>query len=169
MKKKQLLALIMAGTIVTGMSPATVAFAEEAQTMTIDDTVAVAAESEESEETAAEPAGDTTEAPSDTTADEPAADIPADTPAAEPTQEPADTPAAEDTAEISDDGFGSGDSEEMAETDEGIDTQAANDGQIIIKDANGNEQVFDSLQKAIDSAPTGVDVTSEETITQIYV
>ena len=72
MKKKQLLALIMAGTIVTGMSPATVAFAEETQTMTIDDTAAVAAESEESEETAAEPAEDTTEAPADTTADEPA-------------------------------------------------------------------------------------------------
>ena len=111
MKKKQLLALIMAGTIVTGMSPATVAFAEETQAMTIDDTAAVAAESEESEETAAEPAEDTTEVPADTTADEPAAD----TPAAEPTQEPADTPATEDTAEISDDGFGSGETEEMAD------------------------------------------------------
>ena len=56
MKRKQLLALIMAGTIVTGMSPVTVAFAEETQAMTIEETEAVAAESEASEETAAEPA-----------------------------------------------------------------------------------------------------------------
>ena len=71
--------------------------------------------------------------------------------------------------EINPDGFECGDLDEMAETDEGIDTQAANDGQIIIKDADGNEQIFNSLQEAIDSAPTGVDVTSDQTITQIYV
>ena len=159
----------MAGTIVTGMSPATVAFAEETQTMTIDDTAAVAAESEESEETAAEPAEDTTEAPADTTADEPAADIPADTPAAEPTQEPADTPAAEDTAEISDDGFGSGDTEEMTDTETEIAVQAEenSNGKIYIQAEDGTQTEYASLEEAIASAP--VDIGKDGTLTQILI
>ena len=48
MKKKQLLVFIMAGSLAAGMSPVTMAFAEaDTQTVTIEDTVAVAAESEE--------------------------------------------------------------------------------------------------------------------------
>ena len=55
MKKKQLLVFIMAGSLAAGMSPVTMAFAEaDTQTVTIEDTVAVAAESEEGE-AAAEP------------------------------------------------------------------------------------------------------------------
>ena len=50
MKKKQLLVFIMAGSLAAGMSPVTMAFAEaDTQTVTIEDTVAVAAESEEGE------------------------------------------------------------------------------------------------------------------------
>lgn len=48
MKKKQLLVFIMAGSLAAGMSPVTMAFAEaDTQTVTIEDTAAVAAESEE--------------------------------------------------------------------------------------------------------------------------
>lgn len=55
MKKQQILALIMAGTLAAGMAPATMAFAEsDAQTVTTDDTAA-AVESDE----AAEPVQDT--------------------------------------------------------------------------------------------------------------
>ena len=169
MKKKQLLALIMAGTIVTGMSPATVAFAEETQAMTIDDTAAVAAESEESEETAAEPAEDTTEVPADTTADEPAADTPADTPAAEPTQEPADTPAAEDTAEISDDGFGSGETEEMADAaaDTAVQAEENSTGKIYIQAEDGTQTEYTSLKDAIAAATVGVG--KDGALTQIII
>ena len=50
MKKKQLLVFIMAGSLAAGMSPVTMAFAEaDTQTVTIEDTAAVAAESEEGE------------------------------------------------------------------------------------------------------------------------
>ena len=50
MKKKQLLVFIMAGSLAAGMSPVTMAFAEaDTQTVTIEDIVAVAAESEEGE------------------------------------------------------------------------------------------------------------------------
>lgn len=50
MKKQQILALIMAGTLAAGMAPATMAFAEsDAQTVTTDDTAA-AVESDEAAE-----------------------------------------------------------------------------------------------------------------------
>ena len=87
MKKQQILALIMAGTLAAGMAPATMAFAEsDAQTVTTDDTAA-AVESEE----AAEPVQDTAapaeegDAAAETPAEAPAEDNTADNAA---TQEP---------------------------------------------------------------------------------
>ena len=71
MKKKQLLVFIMAGSLAAGMSPVTMAFAEaDTQTVTIEDTVAVAAESEEGE-AAAEPVQDISDAAADTPVPEP--------------------------------------------------------------------------------------------------
>ena len=100
MKKKQLLVFIMAGSLAAGMSPVTMAFAEaDTQTVTIEDTVAVAAESEEGE-AAAEPVQDISDAAADTPVEEPAQA--ADTPTAEPTQAAADTPAAEPTQAAAD-------------------------------------------------------------------
>ena len=87
MKKQQILALIMAGTLAAGMAPATMAFAEsDAQTVTTDDTAA-AVESDE----AAEPVQDTAapaeegDAAAETPAEAPAEDNTADNAA---TQEP---------------------------------------------------------------------------------
>lgn len=72
MKKKQLLVFIMAGSLAAGMSPVTMAFAEaDTQTVTIEDIVAVAAESEEGE-AAAEPVQDISDAAADTPVEEPA-------------------------------------------------------------------------------------------------
>ena len=72
MKKKQLLVFIMAGSLAAGMSPVTMAFAEaDTQTVTIEDTVAVAAESEEGE-AAAEPVQDISDAAADTPVEDPA-------------------------------------------------------------------------------------------------
>lgn len=171
MKKKQLLALIMAGTLAAGMSPVTMAFAEtDTQTMTIDDTAAVATESEE----AAEPVQDTTEPAQevvDTPAAEPTQEV-VDTPAAEPTQEVVDTPAAEPTQaateEVVEDGFGSGETDELAVEEEDIATQAETTGQILVKSADGTSTTpYNTLAEAIAAAPTNVGKNG--TVTQILV
>lgn len=182
MKKKQLLVFIMAGSLAAGMSPVTMAFAEaDTQTVTIEDTVAVAAESEEGE-AAAEPVQDISDTTADTPVEEPAqaADTPtteptqaaADTPAAEPTQAAADTPAAEPAQAadaVVDDGFNSGDTAELTlEKEESATPTPETTGQIIIKGADGTEKTFNSLQDAINSAPTVEDVTNKDSVTQIY-
>ncbi|MGO5541334.1 hypothetical protein ACTQWG_02255 [Blautia sp. HCP3S3_H10_1] len=179
MKKKQLLAFIMAGTLVTGMAPATAAFAEDTQTMTIDDAAAVAVESEEGSEAVAEPAADTTDGAEDSATDsaaEPDApaepDASAQTPAAEPTQEAAETPAADNAAgteEATDEGFGSGETEEMAMEDADIAVQAEENasGKIYVQTADGNQKEYQSLKEAITAAPAGVG--KDGALTQILV
>ena len=185
MKRKQLLALIMAGTLAAGMSPVTMAFAEaDTQAMTIDDnTAAVAAETEEGAP-AAEPVQDTLDTTQEAPAEEPAqetVDTPAaeptqavDTPAAEPTQA-VDTPAAEPTQaadETVDDGFSSGETDAMTVAEEEA-AHAETAGQIIVEkvDSSGTktEVTYDTLQAAIDAAPANVDVNDKNTITQIYI
>lgn len=181
MKKKQLLVFIMAGSLAAGMSPVTMAFAEaDTQTVTIEDTVAVAAESEEGE-AAAEPVQDISDAAADTPVEEPAqaADTPtaeptqaaADTPAAEPTQAAADTPAAEPAQAadaVVDDGFNSGDTAELTlEEEESATPTPETTGQIILKAADGTQTSYFTLAEAIAAAPVNIGKDGE--VTQILV
>lgn len=185
MKKKQLLAFIMAGSLAAGMSPVTMAFAEaDTQTVTIEDTVAVAAESEEGE-AAAEPVQDISDTAADTPVEEPAqaADTPtteptqaaADTPAAEPTQAAADTPAAEPTQAadaVVDDGFNSGDTAELTLEKEESATPTPTPtpettGQIILKAADGTQTSYSTLAEAVAAAPVNIGKDGE--VTQILV
>lgn len=181
MKKKQLLVFIMAGSLAAGMSPVTMAFAEaDTQTVTIEDTVAVAAESEEGE-AAAEPVQDISDAAADTPVEEPAqaADTPtaeptqaaADTPAAEPTQAAADTPAAEPAQAadaVVDDGFNSGDTAELTlEEEESATPTPKTTGQIILKAADGTQTSYSTLAEAIAAAPVNIGKDGE--VTQILV
>ena len=181
MKKKQLLVFIMAGSLAAGMSPVTMAFAEaDTQTVTIEDTVAVAAESEEGE-AAAEPVQDISDAAADTPVEEPAqaADTPtteptqaaADTPAAEPTQAAADTPAAEPTQAadaVVDDGFNSGDTAELTlEEEESATPTPEATGQIILKAADGTQTSYSTLAEAVAVAPVNIGKDGE--VTQILV
>lgn len=181
MKKKQLLVFIMAGSLAAGMSPVTMAFAEaDTQTVTIEDTVAVAAESEEGE-AAAEPVQDISDAAADTPVEEPAqaADTPtteptqaaADTPAAEPTQAAADTPAAEPAQAadaVVDDGFNSGDTAELTlEEEESATPTPETTGQIILKAADGTQTSYSTLAEAVAAAPVNIGKDGE--VTQILV
>ena len=181
MKKKQLLVFIMAGSLAAGMSPVTMAFAEaDTQTVTIEDTVAVAAESEEGE-AAAEPVQDISDAAADTPVEEPAqaADTPtaeptqaaADTPTAEPTQAAADTPAAEPAQAadaVVDDGFNSGDTAELTlEEEESATPTPETTGQIILKAADGTQTSYSTLAEAIAAAPVNIGKDGE--VTQILV
>ena len=181
MKKKQLLVFIMAGSLAAVMSPVTMAFAEaDTQTVTIEDTVAVAAESEEGE-AAAEPVQDISDAAADTPVEEPAqaADTPtaeptqaaADTPAAEPTQAAADTPAAEPAQAadaVVDDGFNSGDTAELTlEEEESATPTPETTGQIILKAADGTQTSYSTLAEAIAAAPVNIGKDGE--VTQILV
>lgn len=181
MKKKQLLVFIMAGSLAAGMSPVTMAFAEaDTQTVTIEDTVAVAAESEEGE-AAAEPVQDISDTAADTPVEEPAqaADTPTteptqaavDTPAAEPTQAAADTPAAEPTQAadaVVDDGFNSGDTAELTlEEEESATPTPEATGQIILKAADGTQTSYSTLAKAVAAAPVNIGKDGE--VTQILV
>ena len=181
MKKKQLLAFIMAGSLAAGMSPVTMAFAEaDTQTVTIEDTAAVAAESEEGE-AAAEPVQDISDTAADTPGEEPAqaADAPtaeptqsaADTPAAEPTQAAADTPAAEPTQAadaVVDDGFNSGDTAELTlEEEESATPTPETTGQIILKAADGTQTSYSTLAEAVAVAPVNIGKDGE--VTQILV
>jgi len=181
MKKKQLLVFIMAGSLAAGMSPVTMAFAEaDTQTVTIEDTAAVAAESEEGE-AAAEPVQDISDTAADTPGEEPAqaADAPtaeptqsaADTPAAEPTQAAADTPAAEPTQAadaVVDDGFNSGDTAELTlEEEESATPTPETTGQIILKAADGTQTSYSTLAEAIAAAPVNIGKDGE--VTQILV
>ncbi len=178
MKRKQLLALIMAGTLAAGMSPVTMAFAEaDTQAMTIDDTAAVAAETEEGAP-AAEPVQDTLDTTQEAPAEEPAqetVDTPAaeptqavDTPAAEPTQA-VDTPAAEPTQaadETVDDGFSSGETDAMTVAEEEA-APAETAGQIVVKAADGTETSYATLADAVAAAPVNIGKDGE--VTQILV
>ena len=181
MKKKQLLVFIMAGSLAAGMSPVTMAFAEaDTQTVTIEDTAAVAAESEEGE-AAAEPVQDISDTAADTPGEEPAqaADAPtaeptqsaADTPAAEPTQAAADTPAAEPAQAadaVVDDGFNSGDTAELTlEEEESATPTPETTGQIILKAADGTQTSYSTLAEAIAAAPVNIGKDGE--VTQILV
>ena len=181
MKKKQLLVFIMAGSLAAGMSPVTMAFAEaDTQTVTIEDTVAVAAESEEGEATA-EPVQDISDTAADTPVEEPAqaADTPtteptqaaADTPAAEPTQAAADTPAAEPAQAadaVVDDGFNSGDTAELTlEEEESATPTPETTGQIILKAADGTQTSYSTLAEAVAAAPVNIGKDGE--VTQILV
>ena len=181
MMKKQLLVFIMAGSLAAGMSPVTMAFAEaDTQTVTIEDTVAVAAESEEGE-AAAEPVQDISDTAADTPVEEPAqaADTPtteptqaaADTPAAEPTQAAADTPAAEPTQAadaVVDDGFNSGDTAELTlEEEESATPTPEATGQIILKAADGTQTSYSTLAEAVAAAPVNIGKDGE--VTQILV
>lgn len=181
MKKKQLLAFIMAGSLAAGMSPVTMAFAEaDTQTVTIEDTAAVAAESEEGE-AAAEPVQDISDTAADTPGEEPAqaADAPtaeptqsaADTPAAEPTQAAADTTAAEPAQAadaVVDDGFNSGDTAELTlEKEESATPTPETTGQIILKAADGTQTSYSTLAEAIAAAPVNIGKDGE--VTQIFV
>ena len=181
MKKKQLLAFIMAGSLAAGMSPVTMTFAEaDTQTVTIEDTAAVAAESEEGE-AAAEPVQDISDTAADTPGEEPAqaADAPtaeptqsaADTPAAEPTQAAADTPAAEPTQAadaVVDDGFNSGDTAELTlEEEESATPTPETTGQIILKAADGTQTSYSTLAEAVAVAPVNIGKDGE--VTQILV
>ena len=169
MKKKQLLVFIMAGSLAAGMSPVTMAFAEaDTQTVTIEDTVAVAAESEEGE-AAAEPVQDISDATADTPVEEPAQA--ADTPTAEPTQAAADTPAAEPTQAadaVVDDGFNSGDTAELTlEEEESATPTPETTGQIILKAADGTQTSYSTLAEAVAAAPVNIGKDGE--VTQILV
>ena len=157
MKKKQLLVFIMAGSLAAGMSPVTMAFAEaDTQTVTIEDTVAVAAESEEGE-AAAEPVQDISDAAADTPVEEPAQA--ADTPAAEPAQ-------AADA--VVDDGFNSGDTAELTlEEEESATPTPETTGQIILKAADGTQTSYSTLAEAIAAAPVNIGKDGE--VTQILV
>ena len=169
MKKKQLLVFIMAGSLAAGMSPVTMAFAEaDTQTVTIEDTVAVAAESEEGE-AAAEPVQDISDAAADTPVEEPAQA--ADTPTAEPTQAAADTPAAEPAQAadaVVDDGFNSGDTAELTlEEEESATPTPETTGQIILKAADGTQTSYSTLAEAVAAAPVNIGKDGE--VTQILV
>ena len=169
MKKKQLLVFIMAGSLAAGMSPVTMAFAEaDTQTVTIEDIVAVAAESEEGE-AAAEPVQDISDAAADTPVEEPAQAT--DTPTAEPTQAAADTPAAEPTQAadaVVDDGFNSGDTAELTlEEEESATPTPETTGQIILKAADGTQTSYSTLAEAVAAAPVNIGKDGE--VTQILV
>ena len=169
MKKKQLLVFIMAGSLAAGMSPVTMAFAEaDTQTVTIEDTVAVAAESEEGE-AAAEPVQDISDTAADTPVEEPAQA--ADTPTTEPPQAAADTPAAEPTQAadaVVDDGFNSGDTAELTlEKEESATPTPETTGQIILKAADGTQTSYSTLAEAVAAAPVNIGKDGE--VTQILV
>ena len=171
MKKKQLLVFIMAGSLAAGMSPVTMAFAEaDTQTVTIEDTVAVAAESEEGE-AASEPVQDISDTAADTPVEEPAQA--ADTPTTEPTQAAADTPAAEPTQAadaVVDDGFNSGDTAELTLEKEESATPTPTPettGQIILKAADGTQTSYSTLAEAVAAAPVNIGKDGE--VTQILV
>ena len=171
MKKKQLLVFIMAGSLAAGMSPVTMAFAEaDTQTVTIEDTVAVAAESEEGE-AAAEPVQDISDTAADTPVEEPAQA--ADTPTTEPPQAAADTPAAEPTQAadaVVDDGFNSGDTAELTLEKEESATPTPTPettGQIILKAADGTQTSYSTLAEAVAAAPVNIGKDGE--VTQILV
>ena len=171
MKKKQLLVFIMAGSLAAGMSPVTMAFAEaDTQTVTIEDTVAVAAESEEGE-AAAEPVQDISDTAADTPVEEPAQA--ADTPTTEPPQAAADTPAAEPTQAadaVVDDGFNSGDTAELTLEEEESATPTPTPettGQIILKAADGTQTSYSTLAEAVAAAPVNIGKDGE--VTQILV
>lgn len=176
MKKQQILALIMAGTLAAGMAPATMAFAEsDAQTVTTDDTAA-AVESEEN----AEPVQDTAapaeegEAAAEAPTEAPAENNTADNAAAqEPSQDQTDAPAAEDpagqnsgAAASPDDGFGSGAAETQEAGEAGTAVQAeegtgteeeTSTGKIYFQDAEGNQTECKTLADAILMAPANAD------------
>lgn len=182
MKKKQILALIMAGTLAAGMAPATMAFAEaDSQAVTAEDTAAEQMEEgteQVSEEAPAEEgaaAEEPTQAPAteEPTTQEPTAQEPsAQEPAQEPTQAPADTPAAENqnTDNSQNDGFNSGTAEapeagasETATpaegttgTEEGTE-EAASAGKIYFQDSEGNQTECATLADAISMAPANAD------------
>ena len=162
MKKKQLLVFIMAGSLAAGMSPVTMAFAEaDTQTVTIEDTAAVAAADtpvEEPAQAADTPTAEPTQAA-------------ADTPAAEPTQAAADTPAAEPAQAadaVVDDGFNSGDTAELTlEEEESATPTPKTTGQIILKAADGTQTSYSTLAEAIAAAPVNIGKDGE--VTQILV
>ncbi len=174
MKKQQLLALLMAGTIVTGMAPAAVFGEAGTDAVTIEETQDVSAEAEEGEPAAepvqAEesiPAEDTTQTPAENTeapAAEPTADPAAasDTPAAEPTEAPETTPSEIFEAETQTD------AQTQAE-DSGEATQTES-GKIYIRDAAGNltEQTGKTLAQVISESPANTDGTANS-ITQIVI
>lgn len=171
MKKQQILALIMAGTIVTGMAPAAVFGETDAPAVSIEGEAAVAAESEEG--------AVVEEAPTEGTDASQTEDVPAETPtqepAAEPTQAPVETPAAEPTAEptqepasIPDEVFGDGDTAEMESLEEdGIAVQDA--GQIVMKKPDGTQATYGTLAEAIAAADQNVNVADTNAVTQIFV
>ena len=170
MKKKQLLVFIMAGSLAAGMSPVTMAFAEaDTQTVTIEDTVAVAAESDISDAAADTPVEEPAQA-ADTPTAEPT-QAAADTPAAEPTQAAADTPAAEPAQAadaVVDDGFNSGDTAELTlEEEESATPTPETTGQIILKAADGTQTSYSTLAEAIAAAPVNIGKDGE--VTQILV
>ena len=182
MKKKQILALIMAGTLAAGMAPATMAFAEaDSQAVTAEDTAAEQMEegteqvSEEAPVEEGAAAEEPTQAPAteEPTTQEPTAQEPsAQEPAQEPTQAPADTPAAENqnTDNSQNDGFNSGTAEapeagasETATpaegttgTEEGTE-EAASAGKIYFQDSEGNQTECATLADAISMAPANAD------------
>lgn len=152
-------------------APVTMAFAEaDTQTVTIEDTVAVSAESEEGE-AAAEPVQDISDAAADTPVEEPAQA--ADTPTAEPTQAAADctgsrtnpgscrhtgsrTSSSQRIAVV-DDGFNSGDTAELTlEEEESATPTRETTGQIILKAADGTQTSYSTLAEAIAAAPVNI-------------
>ncbi len=173
MKKQQILALIMAGTIVTGMAPAAVFGETDAPAVSIEGEAAVAAESEEGavvEETLTEgtDVSQTEDVPAETPAQEPTAEpeptqAPTDIPAAEPTAEPAQEPAS-NPEEI----FEAGNTTEMESLDEDG-TAAQNAGQIVMKKPDGTQATYGTLAEAIAAADQNVDVADASAVTQIFV
>lgn len=171
MKKQQILALIMAGTIVTGMAPAAVFGETDAPAVSIEGEAAVAAESEEGavvEETLTEgtDASQTEDVPAETPAQEPTAEptqAPTDIPAAEPTAEPAQEPES-NPEEI----FEAGNTTEMESLDEDG-TAAQNAGQIVMKKPDGTQATYGTLAEAIAAADQNVDVADASAVTQIFV
>ena len=171
MKRQQILALIMAGTIVTGMAPAAVFGETDAPAVSIEGEAAVAAESEEGavvEETLTEgtDASQTEDVPAETPAQEPTAEptqAPTDIPAAEPTAEPAQEPES-NPEEI----FEAGNTTEMESLDEDG-TAAQNAGQIVMKKPDGTQATYGTLAEAIAAADQNVDVADASAVTQIFV
>ena len=175
MKKQQLLALLMAGTIVTGMAPAAVFGEAGTDAVTIEETQDVSAEAEEGEP-AAEPVQAEESIPAEDTTQTPAAE-PTEAPAAEPAADPAaatDTPAAEPTeapettpSEIFEDATQTDAQTQAEDSGESAQTET---GKIYIRDAAGNltEQTGKTLAQVINESPANTDGT-ENSITQIVI
>lgn len=155
MKKQQILALIMAGTLAAGMAPATMAFAEaDAQTVTTDDTAAaVESEAAPAEEAVAEEAAEASAE---------------DNTATEPSQDQTDTSASEEqgTDSSQTEGFGSGDAESQEAGDSDIATQSeetaeteeeTSTGKIYFQDSEGNQTECATLADAVLMAPANAD------------